>query len=1022
MTRRAVLLFFLIAGSASAQLPQISLTGVFPPGGQVGETLNLALTGADLDEVDRLIFSVPGITAVPRKDANGKQMPNQFAVTVDSKVAPGVYDVRAVGLFGVSNPRIFRVDSLPEVTEAEPNNSPDQTQTVTINQIVNARSNGRSDVDRFRFEIDAGQTVVVRSEAATLGSMMQPVLSLYDAAGKRVAHSRRQRKHDAVLSYHSPSKQMLEVQVNDVVFAGGNGYEYRLSVDTRPLVEFVYPPVIPAGKPSKVAMFGVNLPNAEPVNVGEQSSAMEKSLWDVTLPESTPIGTGPVPGGIPIRQFAGVPGNLLKFAEADLPAVEEQADEEVQTITLPAAVCGGFETRNDTDTYRFDAKKGQAWSIDVLADRLGSLADPILIVEQVNRNEAGEESLKRLARVESGHANPGGNELPASSRDPFWTLTAPADGIYQIRLRDRYASSRGAAKIRYCALISAPPTPSFRVVLFDSRPSVDGKTPTGSGAVSLRRGGTYQIPMYVFRTGGHKDAIALVATNLPRGISLSSAQILPGQSSGVVVLNAAEDVQIETHELNLIAVSGPTLPDQITTDSVKSLKQGDIEIAALAHGGVNGLSRDGRTAAKLVVSVMRDAEPVELVHSVASADLSQDQQLLIPMKLNRRAGFVEKVDLQFSGLPKNVDVPKITFAKGTDSATVRIYVKDNVAPGNSVLNIYGTATVPYRRKPWEVDEAKAKTADAEKRLADAKAQASKANAAVAAAQKKLTDANEKLVTSQKQLKDLQAARDLASSKLAELIRQPGSTSADVSKLEVQLTSLSQVNSEDIDAAIAALSEASKQSTVVSGEVEKLASEVNARFGKVQSATKALKSAQDGLSSVQKLIQDQTANVEKAKADVVAAMNGIKAVEKQKQAAVAAVAAAEKAAKPQNKNVRVVAMPVVLKIHTTPGKITAAVPGGGAVKKGASVEVPVTLARKNKFTGPVSVALICANGESRMTSDTVVIPADQTTAKLKISAAPDAAPGDLQHCVIRATAEFNGRKAAFDAPVSLKVVE
>ena len=137
----------------------------------------------------------------------------------------------------------------------------------------------------------------------------------------------------------------------------------------------------------------------------------------------------------------------------------------------------------------------------------------------------------------------------------------------------------------------------------------------------------------------------------------------------------------------------------------------------------------------------------------------------------------------------------------------------------------------------------------------------------------------------------------------------------------------------------------------------------------------------------------------------------------------AVKKAQDATKPQNKNYRTVAIPVQLHVHPTPGKIAAAVPNSGALKKGATAAVKLTLTRKNSFTGPVKVQLVLPDGVKSITSDMVEIAADKTEATLTLTAAADAAPGDVAQAVIRATAaDFNGRVAHFDVAVGLKITE
>ena len=109
-----VLVLFLAAGPAelAAQLPIVRLSTIFPPGGQLGTTFEMSATGADLDEALQIHFSHAGLAAKPKVAAStGQADPNKFLVTISSNTPPGIYDVRLVGRFGISNPRAFAVAS-----------------------------------------------------------------------------------------------------------------------------------------------------------------------------------------------------------------------------------------------------------------------------------------------------------------------------------------------------------------------------------------------------------------------------------------------------------------------------------------------------------------------------------------------------------------------------------------------------------------------------------------------------------------------------------------------------------------------------------------------------------------------------------------------------------------------------------------------------------------------------------------------------------------------------------------------
>ena len=62
------------AFSASAQLPQPKLFTVFPPGARSGTSVDVAVTGAELDEL-QLRFNHPGITTKALAAANGRAVP-----------------------------------------------------------------------------------------------------------------------------------------------------------------------------------------------------------------------------------------------------------------------------------------------------------------------------------------------------------------------------------------------------------------------------------------------------------------------------------------------------------------------------------------------------------------------------------------------------------------------------------------------------------------------------------------------------------------------------------------------------------------------------------------------------------------------------------------------------------------------------------------------------------------------------------------------------------------------------------
>lgn len=94
---------------------------------------------------------------------------------------PGGGSIRQVG--GVT----YAVDTLPEKTEAEPNNTLSEAQAVDLPAVVNGRVAAPGDTDLFRFEGTSGDQVVIEVLARRLGSPLDSLVQLLDSSGGLVA-------------------------------------------------------------------------------------------------------------------------------------------------------------------------------------------------------------------------------------------------------------------------------------------------------------------------------------------------------------------------------------------------------------------------------------------------------------------------------------------------------------------------------------------------------------------------------------------------------------------------------------------------------------------------------------------------------------------------------------------------------------------------------------------------------------------------------------------------------------------
>ena len=174
-------------------------------------------------------------------------------------------------------------------------------------------------------------------------------------------------------------------------------------------------------------------------------------------------------------------------------------------------------------------------------------------------------------------------------------------------------------------------------------------------------------------------------------------------------------------------------------------------------------------------------------------------------------------------------------------------------------------------------------------------------------------------------------------------------------------------------------------------------------------------------------ESATAAIESAQntvAQLEAALKAAEEIRKQaeaaKQNANKAAAEAEKVSAVQKLDYSSPAPTVALTIVPSPVDLTADVPNGGQVKRGESIQVKLTAKRQNGFTGAVELSLALAPGTAGLTAEPVSIAGDQTEATLTITAAADAAEGDVLYPAIRAIAEQNGA-VQIDLPIGLKII-
>jgi hypothetical protein len=952
---------------AMAGLPVARLFSVFPAGAKQGTSVEVTIAGADLEGASKLHFSAPGITAVqktvpPGLGETGPQgVPGQFTITVAADAKPGICEVRAIGKYGVSNPRSFVVGTQNEIVETEPNDTPDKAMEVPLGTVVNGQSGGPTDQDFYKFTATRGQRVIVDCWAYRIDSRMDATLVLYDAAGKELDRNRDTNRRDPLLDFTVPADGTYYVEVHDFLYAGSNEYFYRLSIGTTAYLDYIFPPAGLPGSNDQYTLYGRNLPGGQPTKiVSADGKPLESLVVHIPLPadqsvQNLDIGSTVEPDESGIDAIAyrlGTPQGLtnsalLGFATAPVVVEQEPNDEpaQAQAVSIPCEYVGQFYPQTDRDWITFQAKAGEALWIEVFSQRLGLPTDPYLLVQQVTKNDKGEEQVKDIQGTDDYLENTPRNIFDIKTDDPAFRFVAPADGTYRVLVRNLSNYARPDPRFVYRLAIH-PVKPDFRLVAvprlipFSNDPNMN---PPTVWSPLVRKGGSEIVDVFLFRRDGFDGEVQVVVDGLPPGVTSTPVTIAPNENTGVIVLSAAENA---AEAMSLITILGKA-------------KVGGAEIArparaaSMVWGGlVNQVSPRSRLARNMAVAVSGSETAPFFIDAGQNlvVEMCKAGKAQVPVKLVRRGDFKGAVALAPSSLPPNVKPANITLDGNTAAGNLEINLPADVPVGTYTFSLVGTTQVSYSRDPEAVKTATDRKTAVDKIVADLTVGAKAAADAKAAAEKKAAD----MVVAVQKAREAAQAADKAAQEAA-------------AKAKAALDAKA--------AADKAMAEADAQS--------KAAAEAKAAADKAMAEADAkVKEATAVQQTVAKAVTDATAK-----------------------------------AKPANVNLAAPSPTVTLKITAAP--ITMSAMPAATVKQGAAVEVPVTVARLYGFADAVQIKIKLPAGVKDLKVAEVAIPAGQTQGKLVIEAGKEATPG--KHAInVQAVSKFNGQELSVAEDVSVTV--
>jgi hypothetical protein len=661
-----------------ADLPSPRLDRLMPLGAAAGSTVEVEIVGADIEDAKALLFDHPGLKAEHLKD-------RRFRVMIAPDVPAGTYDVRVLGRFGVSNPRLLAVShGLTEVAEKEPNNEVTSAQVLAINSVVNGTSDGNGE-DVFRFPAKKGQRVVIECQAGKLDSQMDATLTLNAADGKLLASNSDYFGRDPLIDFIAPEDGDYLIHVHDLSFRGGQ--PYRLIITDRPQIENVFPRAVQAGRPANLTVYGRNLgPSAKPSDWRVQDLPLDEYPETITVGSDLlalgryrffehPTGHSVLPTAATCTltgfQFqprpSGVAANGAPMLVVDTPvSLEVEPNDESgkpQKIALPAVVSGRFDRPRDADWYEFDAPENGPYAFDVYCERIAGRADPYLVVTDEKGN--------RLAELDDfGHRM---NAFDGHLRDPSGTVNLSAKQRYRVLLQDRYR--RGGARFQY-VLTAHKARPDFSAaVIHHQNPGPSGTT--------IRRGGATYLDVILHHKEGFNGPVTLTAEGLPTGVHSLPTTIR--DSHGVFVFWAEPGAADWIGPIKLIATGkvGDTL-----------LRR---EVRPYTHVWAEGNLASSRPTREQVLAV-RESAPFDLHCAPERIEAKAGSKVEVKLHIERRwPDFKNAMTISPLAFPGSIRMNNVDAPADRNEVAITIQVQPGTPAGEYTLSVTGQAQVPYSK-------------------------------------------------------------------------------------------------------------------------------------------------------------------------------------------------------------------------------------------------------------------------------------------------------------------------------------
>ena len=628
-------------------------------------------------EARELLFYGPGVRCTATAfDADKHKLTCTLVIAADCLLGEQPFRIRTDE--GLSDLGTIHVGPFNIVDEGETkpntNDTPATAMPVEINTTVRGvlSRSGNEDVDCYRIAGKAGDRLSVEVVMARLADYPynDPQLDQYDASvavfdisGRIIARNDDSRLHrqDPLVSLRLPVDGEYVVAVRRAMFFPiDTPYAVHIGSFSRPLAAF--PPGGPVGEAVAVGLLGDPLGVAnKTIVVPEQRGTFS---WFGDAPSPLPLRASPFP-------------NQLEDRSSSVTAVPH----------LPVALNGILAAPGETDRFRLSVRKGDRLQLRVWSAALGLPVDPVIRLRPLDAaGTAGDVEMEADdAKLDERDIFGGTGDFP-DVFDPSVIWSPKQDGDYLLEVSD----TRGFGGPTHVYRIEiAPPTDTLHIALV-STGHYKIERPRAT-SLAVPRGSSWMVNLSLFLGQGttFRGPFALAVEGLPAGMRMVPPTVPEGQSSWPLLLEADADAPPSAA---LIRVSAKAAQGE---RPLEVMNQQNIPRVNYSGGAWRSIRLD-----RFATAVVEPA-PFSVELEAPRLPLPQGAEIAIPVRVSRRPGFDEPLELQCMFGPSGVVLPPaMEIPADQTEATLLLAANANAKVGSGPLSVLVSTSQP---RPGAVD-------------------------------------------------------------------------------------------------------------------------------------------------------------------------------------------------------------------------------------------------------------------------------------------------------------------------------